>query len=257
MSFRIYIGFDSREKLAYDTCAYSILHNTSSKPKIIPLVHKELRRQGYFCRPWGIEAYTGNMYDQVDNRPFSTEFSHTRFLVPHLANYKGWALFMDCDMVWDADIKKLFAFCDDKYACMVVKHNHKPSDDIKMDGVSQAKYFRKNWSSFVLWNCSHPANKVLTPEYVSTKAGGELHAFSHLQDHQIGNLPQDYNWIDGVSDSTIKPHVIHYTDGGPWFHNYKDVKHANVWWKYYNRLMDSGEYETVKETITVNYRELA
>lgn len=256
-TMKVYIGYDSREKLAYDTCVHSIEHNTSSKPKIIPLVHKELRRQGYFTRPWLVNAYDGNWTDMVDGRPFSTEFSHTRFLVPHLTGYKGWALFMDCDMIFDADIRKLFAFCDDKYACMVVKHNHKPDNDIKMDGTPQTRYFRKNWSSFILWNCAHPANKVLTPDYVSTKPGSEMHAFSWLQDSQIGALPQDYNWIDGVSDASIKPHVIHYTEGGPWFCAYQDVKYADKWWKYYNRLLDSGEYDTVQEVINVNYKDHA
>lgn len=253
MEIKAYIGWDSREKIAYDVCKKSIEHNTFSKPKIIPLVHKELRRQGWFTRPWLTNAYDGNWMDLVDNRPFSTEFSHTRFLVPALNNYKGWALFMDCDMVFDDDIKHLFALCDDKYAMMCVKHNHKGAERLKMDGCPQTQYYRKNWSSFVLWNCGHLANKILTPEWVSTKAGGELHAFSWLQDHQIGNLPPEYNWIEAISPSNIKPKVIHYTEGGPWFEAYKEVKHADIWWKYYQRWLDSGEYEPVKETINVTY----
>lgn len=249
----IYIGWDSREKVAYDVCKKSIEHNTHSKVSIIPLCHKQLRKQGWFTRPWLTNAYTGNMTDMVDGRPFSTEFSHTRFLVPALMQYKGWALFMDSDMVWDADIKHLFSLCDDRYAVMCVKHNHKPLEAEKMDGVPQTSYYRKNWSSFILWNCGHPANKGLTPEMVSTRPGSWLHSFAWLEDMHIGNLPYDYNWIQGVSPSNGVPKVIHYTEGGPWFDGYKDVIHANVWWKYYRRWLDSGEYEPIKETINVDY----
>lgn len=253
MVMTVMVGWDSREKIAYDVLRHSILHNTSSEVKIIPLVHKELRRQGWFKRPWLTDAYTGNWTDLVDGRPFSTEFSHTRFLVPALCNYQGWALFMDSDMVFDANIKHLFSLCDDKYAAMVVKHNHKPTEEIKMDGVPQYQYYRKNWSSFILWNCAHPANRFLTPDLVNTKAGRELHAFDWLQDHQIGNLPSEYNWIEDVSPSNIKPSVIHYTEGGPWFDGYKEVKHADKWWKYYQRWLDAGEYQPIKETISVSY----
>lgn len=253
MELKVYIGWDQREKIAFDVCKKSIEHNTYNKVKVVPLCHKQLRRQGWFTRPWLTNAYDGNMTDAVDGKPFSTEFSHTRFLVPALMNYHGWALFMDCDMVWDADIKNLFAMCDDKYAVMCVKHNHKPAQGDKMDGVPQTQYHRKNWSSFMLWNCGHEANKKLTPEVVSTYPGNYLHAFSWLYDHQIGTLPPDYNWIQDISPAVTKPKVIHYTEGGPWFENYKEVKHADVWWRYYKRWLDSGEYEPIKETINVDY----
>lgn len=253
MELKVYIGWDSREKVAYDVCRKSIQHNTSNKIKIIPLCHKQLRRQGWFCRPWKTNAYDGNLTDLIDGKPFSTEFSHTRFLVPALMNYSGWALFMDSDMVFDDNIKHLFALCDDRYAVMVVKHRHKPIEEFKMDGVPQTNYHRKNWSSFILFNCGHPANRKLTPEIVNTKPGSWLHAFSWLEDIHIGNLHYEYNWIQGVSPSTVVPKVIHYTDGGPWFDGYKDVDFADRWWKYYHRWLDSGEYEPIKETINVDY----
>lgn len=253
MELKVYIGFDQREKCAYDVCRKSIEHNTHNNVSIVPLCHKQLRRQGWFTRPWLTNAYNGNMTDLVDGKPFSTEFSHTRFLVPALMKYKGWALFMDCDMVWDANIKDLFALCDDKYAVMCVKHHHKPAEAAKMDGVPQTQYYRKNWSSFMLWNCGHPTNQKLTPDVVSTRPGSWLHSFAWLEDMHIGALPTDYNWIQENSPATVKPRVIHYTEGGPWFENYKDVKHADVWWRYYQRWLDSGEYEPIKETINVDY----
>ena len=250
---RVYLGYDSREKCAFDVCKSSIEHNTHNKIEIIPLCHKQLRRQGWFTRPWLTNAYNGNMTDMVDGKPFSTEFSHTRFLVPALNDYKGWALFMDCDMVWDANIKDLFALVDDKYAMMCVKHHHKPTEGAKMDGVPQANYYRKNWSSFMLVNCAHPANRKLTPDVVSTHPGSWLHSFAWLEDIQIGALPDEYNWIEKTSPANLKPKVIHYTEGGPWFDGYKDVKHADIWWRYYQRWLDRGEYEPIRETINVDY----
>ena len=186
---RVFIGYDQREKIAYDICKFSIERNDPTHLiQITPLVHTCLRRQGWFNRPWLTVADSGNRVDLIDGKPFSTEFSHTRFLVPALTGYKGWALFMDCDMIVDIDLNKLFEQCDDSKAVMVVKHNHVPTNEIKMDGQEQPKYWRKNWSSFILWNCSHPSNAALTPDVVNTKSGRWMHQFSWLQEHEIGSI---------------------------------------------------------------------
>ncbi len=184
----------------------------------------------------------------MDGKPFSTEFSHTRFLVPNLMNYNGWALFQDSDMMWLSDIKNLFAMADDRYAVMCVKHNHAvPQEYLKMDSRLQTKYFRKNWSSFVLWNCSHRKNKFLTTERVNTMKGSDMHAFSWLSDDEIGGLPFTYNFIPGISNiPTIdgkkdNPECVHYTDGGPWFDNYKDVPYAKEWMREYTAWREETE----------------
>ena len=156
-------------------------------------------------------------------------------------------------MVFDDDIKNLFALCDDKYAVMCVKHIHRPETGVKMDGCVQQAYPRKNWSSFVLFNNAHPANRILTPEVVSTKSGGWLHGFSWLRDDQIGALPDTYNWIEGISKANVKPSVVHFTEGGPWFSDYGNVAHSDMWWKYHDRLMESGDYNSTKDIITVSY----
>lgn len=229
----VFIGWDNREKVAYEVLKHSIEKQTYSHPEIIPLYHKELRKQGYFKRPWAINALDGNFTDMVDQKPFSTEFSHTRFLVPALMRYKGWALFMDCDMIFKSDVKELFALCDDRYAVMCVKHRQNVKEREKMDGSPQSSYYRKNWSSFVLWNCGHELNRQITPEVVNTATGGWLHAFSWLEDRHIGTLPYEYNWIENCSPVVEKPKVIHYTLGGPWFSSYKDVMFSEEWWDMY------------------------
>lgn len=251
---RVYIGYDQREKIAYDICKFSIERNNQAHNiDVIPLVHTCLRRQGWFNRPWMTDADTGNRRDLIDGKPFSTEFSHSRFLVPALMNYKGWALFMDCDMVVDADLKFLFDQADEQYAVMVVKHNHNPGNVFKMDGQEQAKYYRKNWSSFILWNCGHEANRKLTVDAINTKPGSWLHQFNWLQDHQIGVLGKEYNWIESVSPAVPRPYVVHYSEGGPWFDGYKDVAYADLWWKYYERWRLEEEYEPIMSTITADY----
>lgn len=245
----IYIGWDAREDVAYQVCKHSISRLAKGIDiNIIPLKHKELRKKGIFYRPWLTHPTDGNRYDLVDLKPFSTEFSHTRFLVPHLNNYKGWALFMDCDMIFTGNIKKLFDLCNDKYACMVVKHDYAPKEGTKMDGEPQIRYYRKNWSSFILWNCSHPKNKNIDLHRVNTSKGSDLHAFSWLEDKDIGALPSDYNWIEGNSPKSSarmdwRPEVIHYTLGGPWFPDYQGVMYGGLWTEEYERWQRACDNE--------------
>ncbi len=251
----VFLGWDDREKTAYEVCKHSIEKHTHSNPRIIPLYHKELRRQGYFSRPWLTRASDGNRVDLIDDKPFSTEFSHSRFLVPELMKFSGWALFMDCDMIFRTDIKKLFSLCDKRYAVMCVKHRQKVDVKTKMDGTPQEKYNRKNWSSFMLVNCGHPSNRSLTKEIVNTKTGAWLHGLTWLQDHQIGDLPDTYNWIDGSSPGNVVPDVIHYSLGGPWFKDYDDCTFAEEWYKMYESFMEMLPSPAV-DLNTINYGDL-
>lgn len=251
----VFLGWDSREKVAYEVCKHSIEKHTHANVKIIPLYHKELRKQGFFKRPWIVDSMTGNYRDLLDEKPFSTEFSHTRFLVPELMGFKGWALFMDCDMIFRCDIKEIFDLADDRYAAMCVKHRHTATEREKMDGSVQQNYYRKNWSSFVLWNCGHPANKILTKNEVNTATGGSLHSFSWLQEHEIGALPDYYNWIEGSSRADLHPRVIHYTKGGPWFDGMKDVLYNDEWWRYY-KSFNTDLPDPAVSLSTVDYRSI-
>jgi len=248
----VYIGWDSREAVASDVLAHSIRRKTRTPLSIKYLKHRDLRRSKHFNRPWMIDGDNGEFIDSRDGKPFSTEFSHTRFLVPALNNYQGWALFIDSDMIFLSDIKKLFSYADDKYAVMCVKHKHQPpANSIKMDHRLQLQYYRKNWSSFVLWNCGHPKNKFMTLEMVNHQPGGWMHAFEWLKDEEIGALPFSYNYISGVSPPMeVKeakgkerdlPDVIHYTEGGPWFSNCKHVAFSDLWDLEYNNWRHDGE----------------
>jgi lipopolysaccharide biosynthesis glycosyltransferase len=142
-----------------------------------------------------------------------------------------WAVFADCDFVFVDDVKKLFDQADDRYAVMVVKHDYTPKEGIKMDGCKQLPYPRKNWSSMILWNCGHASNQQVTPDLVNSQTGQYLHRFQWLDDAEIGNLDPEWNWLAGwyqePQDGT--PKAIHYTEGGPWFKEYRQCEYHEVW----------------------------
>ena len=213
---KVFVGYDPREDIAYQVCKHSIV---SKQPEAIvrPLVQKELRDAGWYTRP-------------VDKLA-STEFTFTRFLVPELSNYKGWALFMDCDMILTTDIKELFDQADDSKAVMCVQHDYTPKEGMKMDGQKQTIYPRKNWSSVVLFNCAHPSNAKLTQDMVNDIElnGAYFHRFSWLKDEEIGELDHTWNYLVGVYDDIETPKLIHYTEGGPWFENYRNCEFNELW----------------------------
>jgi lipopolysaccharide biosynthesis glycosyltransferase len=214
---QIFVGWDSREEEAYDVCVHSLRRHTSHPVNILPLKQAELRAQGIYQR--GADPLA------------STEFTYTRFLVPALAQYKGWALFCDCDFLWLGDVEELFSLRQERYALMCVQHEYRPTETVKMDGAPQSVYPRKNWSSLMLFNCAHPANKALTPEVVNQQSGAFLHRLQWLDDALIGAVPLTWNWLEGWNDppSQGTPKVVHYTRGGPWFENWQNVAYADLW----------------------------
>jgi len=222
---KVYIGWDSRERDAYQVCEASILKY--SHQCVIPLKDLGLRLSGIYDRPYHLDG--SQRYDTRDGRPFSTEFSFSRFLVPALNQYEGWALFCDCDFLFRADVNDLFTLADDRYAVMCVKHNYTPKESVKMDGQIQQPYFRKNWSSLVLWNCGHPSNRKVTPKFVNFMPGSFLHGFKWLKDSDIGGLPEYWNWLEGHSSPAIEPRAVHFTRGVPSMPGYEHVPYADEW----------------------------
>jgi hypothetical protein len=207
----VYIGFDRREPEATRVARHSLLATSSIELKVFELNEIELRARGLYDRPYRVEGQ--QRIDERDGKPFSTDFSFTRFLVPALQNYRGWAMYCDSDFLFRADVADLFALAEDKYAVMCVKHDHRPKEKLKMDQQRQELYRRKNWSSMILYNCAHPANAALTPEMVNHSTGGFLHAFSWLDDDLIGGLPETWNWLEGWSSPALDPHIVHMTRG--------------------------------------------
>ena len=215
---KVFVGYDTREDIAYQVCKHSI-ESKQSDASVRPLKQQELRDAGWYTR--GIDKLA------------STDFTFTRFLIPELCNFKGWALFMDCDMILKTDIKELFDQADNQYAVMCVQHDYSPSATTKMDGQQQTVYPRKNWSSVMLFNCGHKSNQTLTQDLVNNPeiTGAYLHRFSWLKDKEVGELSPEWNWLVGhykePKDGT--PKLIHYTEGGPWFENYRNCEYHQDW----------------------------
>jgi lipopolysaccharide biosynthesis glycosyltransferase len=203
---RIFIGYDRREDIAYRVLKYSLERRSSEPLDIRPLILEELD----FPRP----------IDPLQ----STEFTYTRFLAPYLCGFQGLAIFMDCDMLAMGDITEIFKLDMTPYALRVYKHEYTPTSTIKMDGKVQTQFPRKNWSSFMLMNCARLT--AWTKEAVLTQPARWLHRFEPIPDEQIGDVPEGWNVLDRYDAHT---RLLHYTEGGPWFENYKAHPYGDVW----------------------------
>lgn len=233
MGRSIWIGFDPRpaEVSAFAVARSSIRRHLTQPIPIMGLVLNDLRQKGIYSRPmeWRPSAADRPvMWDVISDAPMSTEHANARFLVPHLAK-TGWALFMDGDMLARGNIARVFEGLDESKAVYCVQHLHSPAAISKMDGQIQTTYSRKNWSSFVLFNCGHAANRALTVEMVNSLPGRDLHRFCWLKDSDIGQLEQSWNFLVGHSDPEIDPDVVHFTDGTPDMSGYENVAYAAEW----------------------------
>lgn len=228
---KVYIGYDQREAAAY-AVAEKTLKKHSPSAVVTPLKADRLAASGLLRRP---QDRRGLIYDIPSNAPCSTEFAISRFLVPHLAQ-TGWALFVDADVVFLADVAELFEQADPDKAVMVVKHNNGHAAGTKMDGQEQLLYPRKNWSSVMLWNCDHPANKRLSLQDVNERPGRDLHAMYWAADSEIGSLPAEWNVLVNVQEMPESPKILHYTLGGPWLTGWRGADHDELWLREYADL---------------------
>jgi len=207
----IFIGYDPREAIAYHTCVNSIIRKATAPVSLNPLALNLL-----------------NGYKEQHNDG-SNHFIYSRFLVPHLTNYNGWAIFLDGDMILRTDIQELWKLRDESKAVMVVKHDYKTRMPVKYLGAKNEDYPRKNWSSVILWNCGHPANRIVTPEYVQNATGAQVHRFSWLSDYEIGSLPIEWNWLPDEFGANSNAKLLHYTLGTPSFHEFATTPMGDEW----------------------------
>ena len=219
----VFIGYDNKERVAYNVLSHSIIQNSTKPVAITPIALNNLKDD----------------FVRERNNLSSTEFSFSRFMIPHLMNYQGWALFMDCDMLMFEDIAELWRMRDDSKAIQVCKHDYTPKTDTKFLGQVQTKYPKKNWSSFMLLNCKKCT--TLTPDYVNKASGLELHQFKWLESEDlIGDLPLEWNWLVGEYEHKEDVKNVHYTEGGPWFEQYKDCDYSQDWFYNYKECMLIG-----------------
>ena len=207
-ALKIFIGWDSRFPESADVLKHSLHQHASIPLDIRYLQLSELN----FVRAHDPRA--------------STEFTYSRFLVPHLCGFKGKAIFMDSDMLCLGDIKELDDFEMESYALRVVKHDYQPTNTVKMYGCEQSSYPRKNWSSLMIMNCEKLG--LWSKEVVQTQSGAYLHRFQDIPDRQIGEISDTWNTLDWMDGNTK---LIHYTNGGPWLEAYRNHPHADVWFR--------------------------
>lgn len=210
---RLYVGFDPREAAVYHVFTQSVIDKTSVPVSITPLHQKSLEFDG-----------------QQDG---SNAFIYSRYLVPWLQDFKGWAVFCDGDMIVREDLKRLWDLRDPRYAAQVVKHDYLTRHPKKYIGTpiesQNVDYPRKNWSSVILWNCAHPANRILSKEYVSEAGGAVLHRFQFLNDNDIGELPPDWNHLVGEKGTSPRAKLVHWTLGAPGFEHYQLDEFHEEW----------------------------
>ncbi len=220
---KIFIGWDSRFPEPADVLRHSLIRHATIPLQIsyLNLAELGLRRE----------------HDPLA----STEFTYSRFLVPHLCGFEGKAVFMDNDMVCLGDIKELDDLGMQDLALRVVKHDHTPTDSVKMNGCKQTCYPRKNWSSLMIMNCAKLG--LWTKQVVESQTGAYLHRFQDIPDNLIGDVPKSWNTLDRADDST---RMIHYTSGGPWFEECKNHAFADLWYQARDKARLSGDERSQK-----------
>ena len=207
----VFIGYDPREAIAFHVCANSIIRQASRPVSIIPLA---------------LNLFQDYKETHTDG---SNQFIYSRFLVPHLTDYSGWAIFIDGDMIVRGDIAELWDLQNPYNDVMVVKHDYKTRMPVKYLGAKNEDYPRKNWSSVILWNCNSFPNRQLTPEFVQHATGSELHRFSWLEDDRIGELPKEWNWLPDEYGPNPDAKLLHYTLGTPCFHEFASTPQGDEW----------------------------
>ena len=205
---RCFVGFDSREAIAFHVFCQSVIDTASQPVAFIPL-HKP-KLAGFDGQRDGSNAFTFSLY-----------------LVPRLCNYKGWAIFVDGDMICRRDLKELWDMRNEYIdkAAAVVKHDYLTRHAKKYVGSKMESenkdYPKKNHSSVILWNCAHFANRCLDEEYVKTSTPEHLHRFGWLAEDQIASLPMDWNYL--VREyPPASAHLYHFTLGIPALRHYAD-----------------------------------
>lgn len=208
----VFIGYDQKMPVLYNVLQHSIQVRASQPVSTTPVMLTQLE----------------GIYSRSRDSLASTEFSFSRFLVPYLSGYKGWSIFLDNDMVMLSDIADLWKLREERFSVMCTKHNHEPASGKKFLDTVQTRYQKKNWSSCMMFN--NEKCKALTPDFVNSASGLELHQFKWLDgDDLIGEIPLAWNYLADNNQSEKDIKMVHFTEGGPYFNEYADCELADVW----------------------------
>ena len=220
-----FIGYDAREHLAAEVAAFSLQRRLGQNSRVYYLEHMELRRLGFFKREW-VVTKNGQWFDQKDGKPFSTHFSHSRFLVPMLARQleATSCMFVDCDWLFLEDPSGFMAHQANIQEVGVVKAPHRQSSvkdgSIKMDGMVQQNYNRKLWSAMFTMNPNSAVAKRFDVKTVNSYSGRDLHGFLGAGEGEFWDIDPDWHYIPSLdpipSVQDWKPKGIHYSEFSPW-----------------------------------------
>lgn len=234
----IWVGFDPREADAFAVAAHSIRRHLTHPVPMYGLVLSDLQAKGLYYRPTEFKTNGDGRPQMIDvlskrddyDGAISTQFAISRFLVPHMAR-GGLALFIDTDMLARGNLARLFEQVERNpgKAIYCVQHDHQPTSATKMDGRQQTKYARKNWTSAMVFDCDHEANKGLTVELINTIPGRDLHRLAWLDDCEIGELGPEWNFLVGHTKAVVDPQLVHFTDGTPSMAGYENCEYAIEW----------------------------
>ena len=220
-TLKIFIGYDPKEAVAFHVLCHSLLERSSKPISIVPINLRNLKK----------------LYSRKHDQRQSNEFSFSRFLVPYLCNYEGFGVYMDCDMLALGDISSVLDEIDDSHAVSVVKHDYESKVKVKYLGNKQYSYPRKNWSSFIVWNCAHQANNAVNLDFIGNAEAATLHRFLWLKDEEIGELSVNWNWLVGEYDNPTEDiKVLHWTLGGPYFDEYSNTEFSDKWRKEFESM---------------------
>ena len=186
----IFIGFDDRQHAAYTALQHSIIERASKPVAITPLVLNTL---------------------PIERRGL-TPFTYSRFLVPWLCKFENWAMFLDIDMLVLGDVDELFSLADSRHAVMVAP--------------TKQRFER---TSMILFNCAHPANAVLTPDFVQSQIKLDFHGLGWLNESDIGFLGSQWNHIVGTDAANPAAKIVHFTQGIPLHPELVACEFASEW----------------------------
>lgn len=256
---QVFVGYDARYRAAWQVCAASMQAHAGDYPVSIASIGREqLQQQGLYTR--ATETREGRRFDVLSGEYCSTDFSLARFWVPYVAGRAGWALFCDCDFLWRADVRAILDHADPKYAVMVVPNRHDMGERAGADGASESRYagrsngatikmgaqaqtyyFRKNWSSLMLWNLAHAGSHRPNLHDLNHWHKHDLHGLRWLAEIEIGFLPQEWNHLVGVAETEERekrkeereePKAVHFTLGTPDMPGYESQPYADEWRSY-------------------------
>jgi len=212
---RVFIGSDPRQIISYTVAAASFAFAANTRPVTVsPIKIETLPMQ----------------------RVGLTPFTFSRFMVPWLCDYQGFALFVDADVACVADPADLFSIAE-----------YDPSKAVW--AVDTHPEFER--AAVMLFNCGHPDNAVLTPDYVSTANG--MHQLRWTEN--IGWLDKRWNHLVGYDQPRPDPAIIHYTMGVPCWEQTSDCEHADIWWLAHKAMNSAQDWTRIMGNSVHNGRD--